>query len=198
MRIVAGTHRGRPLRTPAGRDVRPTLDRVRESIFAILGDSVRGARVLDLFAGSGALGIEALSRGASEALFIDSDPRALRAVRDNLTALALTERARARRARLPAFLSNPPAELLRGGDSKSPLSITPPFDIILADPPYRSPLASETVACLITPPWFASWRCVVIETERRVDLTGEAPPDVVADRRVYGDTAVLFLTRTEP
>src|SRR5919199_2095346 len=89
MRVVAGTWGGRRLQAPRGDATRPTSDRVREALFSILGDRVTGARVLDLFAGSGALGIEALSRGAVEATFVDSAPAAIRAVRANLDALGI-------------------------------------------------------------------------------------------------------------
>src|SRR5919198_4163450 len=87
MRVIAGQGLGRRLQAPAGAATRPTSDRVREALFSILGDRVRGARVLDLFAGSGALGIEALSRGAAAVTFVDSAPGALTALRDNLDAL---------------------------------------------------------------------------------------------------------------
>src|ERR687886_2242896 len=87
MRVVAGTWGGRRLQAPRGDATRPTSDRVREALFSVLGDRVAGARVLDLFAGSGALGIEALSRGAAGATFVESAPAAIRAVRDNLDAL---------------------------------------------------------------------------------------------------------------
>src|SRR3954468_5838465 len=86
MRVVAGAYKGRRLHAPRGRRTRPTADRVREALFSILGD-VSGLRVLDLFAGSGALGIEALSRGASEAVFVDRDPRAIAAIKRNLDAV---------------------------------------------------------------------------------------------------------------
>src|SRR5688500_13171182 len=87
MRVIAGTYGGRRLQTPPGTDTRPTADRVREALFSILADRVHDARVLDLFAGSGALGIEALSRGAAEATFVDSAPAAIRAIGANLEAL---------------------------------------------------------------------------------------------------------------
>ena len=87
MRVIAGTYGGRRLQAPPGEATRPTSDRVREALFSILGDRVDGARVLDLFAGSGALGLEALSRGAASATFVDSAPAAIRAVRANLAAL---------------------------------------------------------------------------------------------------------------
>ncbi len=180
MRVIAGEHGGRRLRTLAGRALRPTQDRIRESLFGVLGDEVAGARVLDLFAGSGALGIEALSRGAAAAVFVDRDPRALAVIRRNLDDLRLTDRARILRGLLPA-------------DLKRVLSAHGPFDIILADPPYRTLLARETLVGLLTEPWFPGWRRLVVETEREVDLTVVAPAGVAADRRVYGDTAVVFL-----
>jgi 16S rRNA (guanine(966)-N(2))-methyltransferase RsmD len=143
--------------------------------------------VLDLYAGTGALGIEALSRGAASALFADSDARALRLVEENLRALDLTSRARTLRAQLPAAL-----------DRKDSLFGSEPFDIILADPPYRSHLARETVARLLGPPWFPGWRCLVVETERDADLADMASDAVVADRRVYGDSAVVFFRPAAP
>ena len=187
MRVIAGTHRGRSLQTLPGRDLRPTLDRVRESIFGILRDEVEGAGVLDLFAGTGALGIEALSRGADFAVFVDQDPRALQLLLKNLRTLDLESRARTLRAGIPAILRAP---------RKSSLPLPGPVDIIFADPPYRTSLARETVACLLSPEWFPGWRCLVVETERDEDLSdvaseGQAKIDV--DRRVYGDTAVVFL-----
>jgi 16S rRNA (guanine966-N2)-methyltransferase len=180
VRVIAGEHRGRRLRTLAGRDLRPTLDRVREAIFSILGDEVPDARVLDLFAGTGALGIEALSRGAASAVFVDDDPRALAILVKNLEELRIAGRATIVRGSLPAAL-------------KSVLSAQGPFDIIFADPPYRTSLARDTLAGLLTEPWFPGWRCIVVETERGEDLTRTAPASVVADRRVYGDTAVVVL-----
>src|SRR5919112_6803420 len=102
MRVIAGTYGGRRLQAPPGTDTRPTADRVREALFSILGERVDGARVLDLFAGSGALGIEALSRGAAEATFVDSAAPAIRAIRANLEALGA--QAEVRRADALTFL----------------------------------------------------------------------------------------------
>ncbi len=121
MRIVAGAYGGRRLTAPRGGRVRPTSDRVREALFSILG-TVAGARVLDLFAGSGALGIEALSRGAAEATFVDSAPAAARAVRANLDALGIG--AEVRRADARAFLRS-----ARAGGRQ--------YDLVFLDPPYR-------------------------------------------------------------
>jgi 16S rRNA (guanine966-N2)-methyltransferase len=122
MRIVAGEAKGTRLApVPAG--TRPMADRAREGLFSSLGDSVEGARVLDLFAGTGALGIEALSRGAGSALFVDSAPAAVRVVRENLRRTKLLSRAEVRRGEALRTIRQDPGE----------------FDLILVDPPYRVP-----------------------------------------------------------
>jgi 16S rRNA (guanine966-N2)-methyltransferase len=128
MRVIAGEARGLPLSTPSPR-VRPTMDRVRGAIFSSLGDTVPGARVLDLFAGSGAMGIEALSRGAASAVFVDSSPRCAACVRENL-----------RRARLEASVQV--MDALRFLD----LYAEGNFDLIFADPPYAKSSADRNFA----------------------------------------------------
>ncbi|MDI6844122.1 MAG: 16S rRNA (guanine(966)-N(2))-methyltransferase RsmD [Anaerosomatales bacterium] len=126
MRVVGGTLRGRRLVAPRGIETRPTSDRVRESLFSILEaryGCVESSTVLDLFAGTGALGIEALSRGAARAVFVERDERALRAIRENLSALGIADRAEVVRA-----------DALR----LAPLRLAcQPFSLLLADPPYR-------------------------------------------------------------
>ena len=171
MRVVAGRHGGRRLASPRGARTRPTADRVREALFARLGD-LRGVRVLDLFAGSGALGIEALSRGAASATFVDSSPAAVRAVRDNLAALGLEGEVRRSDAR--AFLR---AARKRGRE----------YDLVLIDPPYRhaSGLARDLAAAL--PAVLAPGARVAAESDRRAPLDlGLAP----VDERRYGDTLI--------
>src|SRR3954453_13668244 len=122
MRVIAGSYGGRTLKAPAGDGTRPTSDRVREALFSILGDRVAGARVLDLFAGSGALGIEALSRGAASATFVDDAPAALRVLRANLEALG--EDAEVVRADAVRWL--------RAASGRAHQ-----YDLVLLDPPYR-------------------------------------------------------------
>jgi len=172
MRVIAGEYGGRRLQTPAGLDTRPTSDRVREALFSILGERVRDARVLDLFAGSGALGIEALSRGAAEATFVDNAPPAIRAIGANLEALgadATVVRAEARR-----YL---------GGASRSGRS----YDLVFLDPPYRlaASLGRELSAALAAV--VAPGGAVVTESDRRAPLRIDLP---LEDERRYGDTLI--------
>lgn len=148
IRIIAGELRGRRLKVPAGNDVRPTADRVREALFDILGDTVVGARVLDLFAGSGALGIEALSRGARGASFVERDRRALAALGENLERLGLGARSTVLRGDALARLS--------GGSQGDG------FDLVLADPPYEDPIGPVLTA-LGRPGWLRQGARVVFE-----------------------------------
>jgi 16S rRNA (guanine966-N2)-methyltransferase len=171
MRVIAGTYGGRRLQAPPGADTRPTADRVREALFSALGD-VSDVTVLDLFAGSGALGIEALSRGAAEATFVDKAPAAIRAVWSNLEALgaeATVVRAEARR-----FL---------GGASRSGRT----YDLVFLDPPYRldAALARGLPAALAAV--LAPGATVVAESDRRAPLEIDLP---IEDERRYGDTLI--------
>jgi 16S rRNA (guanine966-N2)-methyltransferase len=173
VRIVAGTYGGRRIEAPRGRATRPTSDRVREALFSILGP-IGGARVLDLFAGSGALGIEALSRGAAEAVFVDSDARASAAVRRNLDALGVE----ARIHRRDAF-----AWLTSASEGEEP------FDLVFADPPYSS--ASRTAGRLseLLPPLLTPTSVTVTESDKRDPLDLALP---LVDERTYGDTRIAI------
>lgn len=124
MRIIGGTHKGRRLSTPRWEGLRPTSGRLRETLFAVLGSRVEGARVLDACAGTGAVGLEALSRGAAHAVLVDRDPRAVALIRRNAAACGLADRCTVRRADLPAAFR------------RLPLAA---FDLILLDPPYGAP-----------------------------------------------------------
>lgn len=173
MRVVAGSARGRRLQTPPGLDVRPTTDRVREATFNALGslDVVQGATVLDLFAGSGALGIEALSRGADHVTFVDDSPRALAAVRDNLATCDL----------------EPRASVLRG-DAFGHLAAHPEHhDLALLDPPYSFDRWDELLEAVRA-------TVVVIESDRPVE-----PPArfVVQRERRYGGTVVTIAAQAD-
>jgi 16S rRNA (guanine(966)-N(2))-methyltransferase RsmD len=172
VRIVAGRWGGRRLTTPRGNAVRPTADRVREALFSILGGAVEGARVLDLFAGSGALGLEALSRGAAEATFVDSSAASVAAVRANLEAVG--GEAEVRRADALRFLRAAAGE-------------TRHYDLVLLDPPYRlaERLGRELSEAL--PGVLAPAALVVCESDRRAPLPLDLP---LRDERRYGDTLI--------
>ncbi len=172
MRVVAGAFGGRRLQAPVGQATRPTADRVREALFSILGEAVAGARVLDLFAGSGALGIEALSRGAASATFVERDARAARVVRDNLQALGLDGRVVRRDALAALHDARERAEA---------------YDLVFLDPPYRRSAElgrelSEDLAAVLAP-----GARVVTESDRRASLELQLP---LADERRYGDTVI--------
>ena len=177
MRIIAGQYRGHPLTAPAGRTVRPTTDRVREALFSILGESVRGAAVLDLFCGSGALGLEALSRGAASAVFVDSSLRSLGALRRNIERLGVGD-VRVLRSRVNEVLGR----LARDGET---------FDLVFLDPPYRKKMAAETLARLESGTLLRPGARVVAEHEVDATPTGSGSL-AVADTRRYGDTALSF------
>jgi 16S rRNA (guanine966-N2)-methyltransferase len=151
MRIIAGKWRGRKLISPEGQATRPTADRVREALFSMLASrigSFEELRVADLYAGSGALGLEALSRGAVFACFVDSDPRAAAAIRANIETLGAATEAQV---------------LCRAAESLPPQK---PFDLVFADPPYGAGSGSAALAKILSAGWAApaSWIC--IETER--------------------------------
>lgn len=171
MRVISGVYRGRRLVAPPGRDTRPTSDRTREALFSILGP-VTGARVLDLFAGSGALAIEALSRGAAEATLVDSSASAITAIERNLAALGAV--AETRRQRASAFLQAARVAARQ-------------YDLVFLDPPYRhaSELAGELSAAL--PAVLGPQARVVAESDRRAPMTLELP---LHDERRYGDTLI--------
>jgi 16S rRNA (guanine(966)-N(2))-methyltransferase RsmD len=171
MRVISGHLGGRTLIAPRGAATRPTSDRVREALFSIL-EPVAGARVLDLYAGSGALAIEALSRGAAEATLVDSAPAAITAITRNLNALGL--QADVRRQRVAAFLDRAPAAARQ-------------YDLVFLDPPYRqaSELAGELSTAL--PPVLAPGARVIAESDRRTPLSLELP---LLDERRYGDTLI--------
>jgi 16S rRNA (guanine966-N2)-methyltransferase len=170
VRVVAGELRGRRLVAPPGDATRPTADRVREALFSILGD-VSGARVLDLYAGSGALGIEALSRGAAAATFVDSSQAAVAAVRRNLDELGL--KADVRRRDALDFLAAAP--------------VGAPYDLVFADPPYDSALHVAPRLAELLPQSLTADAVIVTESNKRAPL--ELPFPLLRERS-YGDTRI--------
>ena len=172
MRIIAGERRGHTIFAPRGRETRPTSDRVRENVFNIIAPWVEGARVLDLYAGSGAMGLEALSRGAASALFVESDPDALRAIERNLDKLQLTG---ARVVRLESAT----ALLQESGASRK-------YDLVLADPPYE--MTNYDSLSRYLPTVLADDGLLVLETTAKVEP--ELPGLAVRTTRRYGSTRV--------
>lgn len=181
MRIIAGRFGGRRLVAPKGRATRPTSDRVREAIFSALGE-LGGARVLDLYAGTGALGIEALSRGAERAVFVESARPALAALRENLGALGLGSDARV----LATSVARAAGELAGEG----------PFDVVFLDPPYAD-LADATaaLAALVGREGLLRGGADVVLEHASRDPAPTVPGLEQVASRVYGDTAVTRFVR---
>jgi 16S rRNA (guanine966-N2)-methyltransferase len=190
VRIVAGLYRGRALNAPPGQATRPTSDRARQAVFNVLehaawSPGLQGVRVMDLFAGSGALGLEALSRGAAFCLFVETDAAARGAIRDNIDAVAgggeLFGRTRIHRRDATDLGQRP------GADGA-------PFDLAFLDPPYGQGLGEAALAELLQGGWLAPDALVVFERG-----AGEIDPPIpgfeLADARTYGAARVLFLKR---
>ena len=178
MRVIAGTARGVPIRAPRDRATRPVTDRVKETLFGILGERVPDAHVLDLYAGSGALGIEALSRGALHATFVERGRDALVAIRDNLQRTGLAGAASVHGGDVIPFLANAPGQ--------------PPYDLAFLDPPYEDHAILAPLERLA--PLLAPRASVVVKHFWRTEVP---TPEGLArwrDRR-FGETALTFLVR---
>lgn len=169
LRIIAGQWRGRRWRFPAGPDIRPTPDRVRETLFNWLAPQIRGARVLDLFAGSGALGLEALSRGAAQAVFVDADPRAVDGLRERCTEWSRASR----EAGTPVGSAD-----FHRGDALAFLAGRPvlPFDIVFVDPPFGAGLWGEVATRLESGGWLSPQAFVYLEAPAARGTTDAALP----------------------
>ena len=184
MRVVGGRLRGRSLASPASREIRPTADRLRESVFNILvhayDDPFQDARVLDLFAGTGALGIEAISRGAVFTLFVDNGAEARALLRNNVEALALGGVTKIYR---------------RDATDLGPAHPMEPFSLVFLDPPYGKGLAEKALASLRDGGWLKPNALLVVEEAKAAAF---AAPDGYEEleRRVYDDTEFVFLEAT--
>jgi 16S rRNA (guanine966-N2)-methyltransferase len=184
MRIVGGSLRGRALKAPQSQSVRPTSDRLRESIFDILAhayaDPVAGANVVDLFAGTGALGLEALSRGAARALFVDDRAEARALLRANIEALGIAGVTRVFRRDATKLGLAPPGEA---------------FSLAFLDPPYGRGLATRALTSLVNGGWLAPGALVVIE--EAADAEVNLPEGLVEEEiRRYGDTQIVIARKT--
>ncbi|MBV9563180.1 MAG: 16S rRNA (guanine(966)-N(2))-methyltransferase RsmD [Bradyrhizobium sp.] len=181
MRVVGGRLKGRNIVSPSSRDIRPTADRLREAVFNILvhayDDPVAGARVLDLFAGTGALGIEAVSRGAAFALFVDNGAEARALLRNNVEALGLGGSTKIYR---------------RDATHLGPAHPMPPFSLAFLDPPYGKGLADKALASLRDGGWLSAGALLVVEEAKAAAF---AAPEGFAEleRRSYDDTEFVFL-----
>jgi 16S rRNA (guanine966-N2)-methyltransferase len=181
MRIVGGDFGGRRLATPRSDEIRPSSDRLRQTLFDILAhghdDAVRDARVLDLFAGTGALGLEALSRGARHALFVEEDAAARGLIRGNIEALGLAGRTRIFR---------------RDATRLGPVGTLQPFDLVFADPPYAQGLGEKALASALIGGWLNPGALCVLE-ERGDTAVAEIEGLTPLDRRTVGDSQLVFL-----
>jgi 16S rRNA (guanine966-N2)-methyltransferase len=183
MRVIGGADRGRRLRAPRGLRTRPTADRVREALFDILGPAVAGMRVLDLFAGTGAVGIEALSRGATRSVFVERNRDALRALRSNLAALRLSRE----QARVIAGDVLPALPILATSE--------PAFDLVFLDPPFAGNLAPRVLIALADSPLLHGETQIVVQHSTHSVLP--VPTALTSDRRSrqFGESALTFLRR---
>ena len=181
MRIVGGRLKGRNLASPSSQRIRPTADRLRESLFNILihsyGDPITGARVLDLFAGTGALGIEAISRGAAFALFVDNGAEARALLRNNVEALGLGGVTKVYR---------------RDATNLGPAHPIESFSLVFLDPPYRMKLADKALVSLRDGGWLTPGALAVVEEAKAAEFSAPEGFDEL-ERRVYDDSEFVFL-----
>ena len=180
IRIIGGELKGRKLVTVPGIQTRPTTDRVRESIFNIIGTGVGGALVLDLFAGTGAMGIEALSRGAETVVFADNDTQALTALAKNIKTCALESRARIIQWNILKNLN-------------MICSFPPAFNLVFIDPPYHKNMIQKTLTNLAESRGLENGARVVVEHSPREPISLKAQNFEISDQRRYGKTLVSFL-----
>ena len=180
MRVITGSARGMRLREPSNYDIRPTTGKVKEAMFSIVQFSVPGARVLDLFAGTGQLGIEALSRGAAEAVFVDSSPEALRLVTENLRHTGLEDRARVRR-----------------GDSIAYLKSGEKFDLMFLDPPYSTDLLEKAIKFVDLFDILREDGIMICESERRTALPDLPEGKYLSREYAYGRIKLTTFQRAK-
>ncbi len=179
MRIISGKHRGRKLAEFAGGEIRPTADRVKEALFNSLADRVAGACALDLFCGSGSLGLECISRGAERVMFNDRSAQSLAVLRRNLNAIGEGARARITNMDYLAALS----------------SYTVKFDLIFIDPPYREEYGIPALEVISERGLLSSGGVAVYERDRA--FAGSVSGLKITDERKYGKTFLTFFEREE-
>jgi len=182
VRVIAGAAKGKPLAHVPGTGSRPITDRVKSAVFSIVGDAVVDAHFLDLFAGTGSVGIEALSRGAARAVFVEQNRRAVETIRRNLRETALEARAEVRQADVFSYLRHAPAQ---------------PFDFIYVAPPQYQGLWLKTLQALDPQVWLAASGEVIVQIFPKELMPFELAGLTVFDQRRYGSTLLLFLTHCE-
>lgn len=184
MRVIGGTARGRTLKSLPGKVVRPITDRVKEALFNILSGEVEGARFLDLFGGTGAVGIEALSRGAAHATFVEISPRVYRVLKENLQLTGVADRAEAIRGDAFAFLRGKPAA---------------PYDIVYIAPPQYRRMWRKAVELLDEKPeWVAEGGLVIVQIDPREKEPVHLQHFTLEQERRYGDTLLMFFRKKAP
>lgn len=181
MRIIGGAYKRKTILSVPGTDTRPTSDRLRESLFNILSATVCGTCVLDLYAGTGALGLEALSRGARQCVFVDNRKKALEVIRKNLASCAIDDRARVIFWDISQNLT-----CLRQQN--------PPFDLVFMDPPYGKNLVPHTLMALITSGCLSHGAQIVCEHDTKDEIPFVPDHMTLTDQRFYGRTGVSFFT----
>ena len=185
MRVVAGRQKGRRLKEPEGQNLRPTPARVREALLAILAHRIQGARVLDLYAGTGALGLESLSRGAHQVVFVENHVASARILRENVTRCGHDERCVVVTQDVETFLSAPPS-----------FGEPPAFDMIFADPPYHATDLVRLLERLSLSGKIASGGMVILEHFFKHDVPGRTGALTQTRRSRYGDTMLTFFQRS--
>ena len=182
MKIIAGKHKGRKLASLPGKAMRPTSGKVREAIFSIVADRIEDAAVVDLFAGTGAFGLEAISRGASHAVFVDSDRKGIEIIRKNIAACGENERSTVLLADIAGGLRR---LSLSGGE----------FDLVFMDPPYNREAVRPALEGLAASGILAKGAVVAIEHDKNEIIPEDIAGIELTDRRKYGKTLVTFMKR---
>jgi len=185
LRVISGKAKGRKLKVPAGFNLRPTPDRVKESLFNILMGEIEGALFLDLFAGTGNIGIEALSRGAAGAVFVENNDRHVKVIMENLARTGLGERARVIKSDVQTALKKLSVENLK-------------FDIVFMDPPYNTDLAEKALLLLEENDTVGINGLVIVESERLKDMPLKVGKLVISRQEKYGDTKLTFYSKLLP
>lgn len=200
MRIISGKYRGQQLISFHADHIRPTTDRVKESLFNIIQNEIPEARVLDLFSGTGNLGIEALSRGAAEVTFVENHPKSLELIRKNLEKLKVVEPYHLLNKDVISFIQRHSKSVGRAtspATNEPPQPKGPPFDIILIDPPFTKQMADEVMQTLSMSDLFKPTTLIAIESAKKEKLDLNYPPFICSDQRHFGDKILSFFRPQE-